>query len=248
MNDNIPRAQIAVAFQDSRSRARLTATLRSDPSLNVVGEVSDEAGLFSLARRPRPDILLLESALANRINGTASYWSSTRIILLADTIDREQVVQALQLGARGILPATSPPELVLKSIRTVLADEYWLNADSIEVLLTMTRQLLIGHSEKLQNEQHALTPRERNVVAMITGGCSNKQIGQTLSISERTVKHHLTNVFAKLGVSSRLQLANFAVTHGLIADVNGSTRLRSSSDHRERRSGTAVEPRIARAR
>ena len=108
MNNNAPRAQIAVAAQNSQTRARVAVILRSDPSLNLVGEADDEAGLFSLSLRPRPDILLLDSALANRLNGTARSWSSTRIILLADTIDRQQIVQSLQLGAKGILPSHIP--------------------------------------------------------------------------------------------------------------------------------------------
>lgn len=247
MNHNISRAQVAVAAQDSRSRARLTAALRSDPSLSIIGEASDEATLFSLARRSRPDILLLDSILANRINGTASSWSSTRIILMADVINQESVVQALRLGARGIVPNAASRQVVLNSIRAVLADEYWLDADTIAMLLSMIRQQLVGRSEQFDNECHKLTQRELSVVNMIAGGCSNKQIGQQLSISERTVKHHLTNIFAKLGVSSRLQLANFAATHGLIADVDCSTRLRRASDGPERGAGATAEACIARA-
>jgi two-component system, NarL family, nitrate/nitrite response regulator NarL len=112
-----------------------------------------------VARRPLPDVLLLDSALANRINGTASSWSSTRIILLANTINREHVVQALRLGACGIVPDTSPPQVVLKSIRTVLADQYWLDADAIAMLLGMIRQLLGRQLEQFDNKCLTLTPR-----------------------------------------------------------------------------------------
>ena len=240
MDHNSSRAQIVVAALDSRSRARLTAALRSDPALQIVGHVSDEADLLSLAHQPRPDILLLESALAKRINGAASSWFSTRIILLADAIGRDQVVQALHLGARGILLAASPPQTLLQSIRTVLADEYWLDADSIAMLFAITRQLVIGRPEPLRNDQHGLTQRELHIVAMIAGGCSNKQIGQTLFISERTVKHHLTHVFEKLGVSSRLQLANFVATHGLVTDLDCPTRYSSAPAHSGLRGGATI--------
>ena len=211
---------IAVAITDSRSRAYLTSTLRSDPSLCIIGEASDEAGLLKLASRIRPGVLLLDSALATRINGAASSLLSTRIILLAHNIERDQVVQALQLGARGILPLDSPARVLLESIRAVLADEYCLCANSIEILFTITRALLAERSEQPQNEDHGLTSRELGVISMIADGCSNRQISQTLSISERTVKHHLTNIFSKLGVASRLQLASYAVIHGLVADAS----------------------------
>jgi two-component system, NarL family, nitrate/nitrite response regulator NarL len=229
MNHSISRAQVAVAAVDSQCRARLTGALRSDPSLSIIGEASDEAGLFSLARRARKDILFLDSILADRINGTAGSWSSTRIILVADSITRESVVQALRLGARGIVSNTSPPQVVVNSIETVLADQYWLDTDAIAILFGMIRQLLVGQLEQFDNERLALTPREVSVVTMIVGGGSNKEIGQQLSISERTVKHHLTNIFAKLGISSRLQLANFAVTQGLVRDVGRSTRPQAAS-------------------
>ena len=222
-------ARIAVAAQDTRSRNRLTAVLRSDPSLSIVWEASDETGLLSSVRRPLPDILLLDSALASRMNGAAHAWSSARILLLANAITQENVVQVLRLGARGILPDTSPPYVVLKSIRTVLADEYWLDAESLAMLLSMTRQLLAERSQPFDNQGVTLTERELTVVAMIAGGSSNRHISQQLSISERTVKHHLTNIFAKLGVSSRLQLANFALTQGLTGNADRSLGPRPGS-------------------
>ena len=234
MNHNMPRTRIAVAAQDLRSRTRLTAAVRSDPSLTIIEEVSDDAGLFSLAQQPRPDLLIVDLALANRMNGTASFWSSTRIILLANTVDREHVMQVLRLRARGIVTTTTPPQAVLKGIRAVLADEYWLNAEAIAILLNIVRQLLVGRPKTLADEYLTLTERELSVVAMIAGGCSNKQIGQELSISERTVKHHLTNIFEKLGVSSRLQLANLAAAHGLVADMGRRMRPRCASERPER--------------
>jgi two-component system nitrate/nitrite response regulator NarL len=240
MNPNISRAQVAVATKDSKFRASVTAALHSDPSLNLIGEISDEAGLFSLARGSRPDLLILDLALASRMNGAASSWPSTRIILLANIIDREHVLQALRLGARGIVPNTSPPQVLLKSIRTVMADEYWLDADALAMLLSMTRELLVGRSEHLDNEYVKLTQRELSVIAMIAGGCSNKEIGQQLSISERTVKHHLTNIFEKLGVSSRLQLANLAGTHGLIAATEPVARPQRASNRFARGTGTTA--------
>lgn len=241
MNLDISRARVAVAALDSVSRARLMAALQSDPSLQIAGEVGDEAALSSLVRSTSPDILFLDPVLANRINGAANGWSATRIILAAHSIDRECVVEALRLRARGIVPLAAPAQTIRNSARTVLADEYWLDTDTIAMLLAMMRQTLNGSPERFNRECVKLTERELSVVIKIAGGWSNKEIGHHLSISERTVKHHLTNIFTKLGVSSRLQLANFASTHGLIDGLNQlAPDVRDLTGRAERRQSLAT--------
>lgn len=223
MNSQDRRAssvQIVIASEESSSRVRVLGALRSDPSLTVVGEGSDEASLCALGRCLQPDILILDSALASRINGAASLWSSVRIILLAGTIDEELVLQALRLAARGIVLKTSPPQVLVNSIRAILSGEYWLGGDSITILLDMLRHLLIEPA--VAHRYGGLTERELRVVSMIAAGFSNRTISQRLDISERTVKHHLTKIFSKLGLSSRLQLANFAVTHRLVGNTDSA--------------------------
>jgi len=224
MNQNAPRAQIAVAAQDAQSRARLIATLRSDPILSVVGEAQDELGLFSLAQRPQLDILLLDSILARRINRSVTPGFTARIILLADHVTQEHVVQALHFRAYGIVPMDAPPQVVLRNVRTVLANEYCMEGKAVSLLLDMLRELLTDCGEPFSGALRGLTTRELNVAALVATGHSNREAAEALSISERTIKHHLTSVFAKLGISSRLQLANIAINAGLIRNGSHSAR------------------------
>jgi len=202
--------RIVVASADPMSRATTLATLQSEPGFNVVGEACDEPGLLSMRLRVQPNILLLDSALAGLVNGNLSSWPGVRIILMASVIDEGHIIQALRLAARAIVPKAAPAQVLLKSIRKVLADEYWLGPDSTAIVIQMLRDLLPESAVRSSHQGDGLTAREHSIVAMVARGHSNKQIGHELSISERTVKHHLTSIFGKLGLSSRLQLATFA--------------------------------------
>jgi two-component system nitrate/nitrite response regulator NarL len=189
---------IVVAVSDLRCRSTLLAALHSEPGFCVIGEAFDEAELFSLRCQLQPSILFLDSN-----------------ILLATVIDEEHVRLALQLRARAIVQKTAPAGDLLKTIYTVLENKYCMGADSVAILIQILHALIREHKTEFFDQENALTAQEHNVVAMIAEGHSNKEIGLALSISERTVKHHLTSVFGKLGLSSRLQLAVFATTHRL---------------------------------
>src|SRR5881296_3396039 len=126
-----------------------------------------------------------------------------RTLLLTASIERSEILQALQLGAWGVVLKESPPELLLKSIKAIHAGEYWVGRDSLSTWARATQR------------DYGLTPRELEIVSEIRSGKSNKDIAQHFSISEDTVKRHLSNIFDKLGVSSRLELAMFATTHNL---------------------------------
>jgi two-component system nitrate/nitrite response regulator NarL len=102
-------------------------------------------------------------------------------------------------------------ELLLKCVRAVVAGEYWIGRDSVSDLV---RYLQAG-DERERATSFGLTPRERQVVRAVAAGSTNKDIAAELRISEDTVKHHLTNIFDKVGVSTRLELALFATARGL---------------------------------
>jgi DNA-binding NarL/FixJ family response regulator len=223
--------RIVIVTADSISRDVLAATLRCEHGLVIVGEASDEGELRALPRQLQPDILLLDSAMADLVDVAVSCWPGVRIILLATVIDDRHVMQALRLAARAIVPKAAPPQVLLKSIRSVLADQYWLETDSIAILVRMLRDLHPEFELDFGRRRHGLTAREHNIAAMIAKGHSNKQIGLELFISERTVKHHLTNIFGKLGLSSRVQLATFAVANRMASTADrGGARLAASSN------------------
>lgn len=213
MSCSIPCPQVVIAMTDSHCRDNLVAVLKPERSLAVAGEACDRSSLLSLLTQLRPDILLVDSALAGMMDGTMSSWPALRVVLLAKTIDEALVLQGLRLPARGILPASASRQTVLNCIQAVLADQYWLGMETVAVLTQMVHDLRFNHKPESAPWQQGLTRREGDIVAMIAAGRSNRQISRELCISERTVKHHLTSIFEKLGLSSRLQLAAFVLTH-----------------------------------
>ena len=105
--------------------------------------------------------------------------------------------------------------MLIKSIQAVLRGEYWVGRESVSDLVQTLRELMPPAGAEAKKVKFGLTPRELEIISAIVAGYSNRDIAQKFSISEQTVKHHLTNTFDKLGVSTRLELALFAVNHGL---------------------------------
>jgi DNA-binding NarL/FixJ family response regulator len=124
-------------------------------------------------------------------------------------------VEALQLGARGVVLKDSATQLLLKAIQTVMSGEYWVGRESVSNLVQYLQKLLQSSTKESRQKTFGLTERELQIAATVVAGFSNKEIAQHFKIAEDTVKHHMSNIFDKLGVSTRLELALFAVNHGM---------------------------------
>src|SRR5262249_33835754 len=136
--------------------------------------------------------------------------SATHVLLLTAHIEKSEIVEALLLGAQGVVPKQSASEVLFKSIRAVMNDEFWISRDMVSELVATLRGPVGAGPRCL-----GLTRRELEVIEAVVGGRVNKDIAQTFNISEYTVKHHLTRIFDKLGVTNRVELAMFAVNHDL---------------------------------
>ncbi|PYX75605.1 MAG: DNA-binding response regulator [Acidobacteria bacterium] len=213
--------RILIADDHPIFRDGLRRLLEAEPDLKVVGEACDGAEAVKLVRQLRPDILLLDlamprhpglEALREMSSGPSN---SVRVILLTAAAEKNQIVEALQLGARGIVMKDSATQLLLKSIHTVMAGEYWVGRESVSNLVQYLRMLVQSSGEEARQKKFGLTPRELEIVSAVVAGYSNKEIAEYFKISEDTVKHHLSNIFDKLGVSTRLELALFAVNQSL---------------------------------
>jgi DNA-binding NarL/FixJ family response regulator len=124
-----------------------------------------------------------------------------------------EIGQSIAMGVRGIFPKTAATELLTKCIRCVAGGEIWLDRGTLATLISRQGQARFG-----------LTRRETELVHEISAGSCNKEIAAKFTISEKTVKRHLVNIFDKLGVSTRLELAVFAMNHGLRRAVAGSAK------------------------
>jgi two-component system nitrate/nitrite response regulator NarL len=215
--------RILVADDHRMFRDGLCKLLAAEADFCVEGETGDGDTAIQLVQELRPDILLLD--LAMRPHGLETVRKladqpaiSTRIIILTAAIENRQVVEALQMGARAVVLKESATAVLFKCIRAVMAGQYWIGNEAVADLVKLVREIT-APAPKRECPRNGLTPRELQVIATIVAGYSNKEIAQKLNISEDTVKHHLTNIFDKLGTSSRLELATYAISHHLVDGV-----------------------------
>jgi two-component system nitrate/nitrite response regulator NarL len=215
--------RIVIADDHPIFRDGLRRLLESESDMKVVGEACDGREAVKLATEIKPDILLLDLAMPRHtgldalrdLSTSGGSAGAVRIILLTAAAEKKQVVEALQLGARGVVLKDSATQLLLKSIHAVMAGEYWVGRDSVSNLVQYLRNLMQSTNEESKQKKFGLTPRELEIVSAVVAGYANREIAEYFKISEDTVKHHLSNIFDKLGVSTRLELALFAVNQGL---------------------------------
>ncbi|PYQ89060.1 MAG: DNA-binding response regulator [Acidobacteria bacterium] len=221
-----PTIAVLLASEHLIVREGLRKLLEAEPGVVVVGDVSDPQEALTVTRAVKPHVvivgfsgrLLVRTLRSLRQLVPAGEYG--RVIVLAPRIDKKQMVQALQLGVGGILlKETSARELV-ESVRKVVAGE---RIGTSRDLAGSGEPLLRNRvDESGTTQQFGLTSRELDIVAAVRRGDSNRAIARRLALSEDTVKHHLTSVFDKTGVASRLELAVFAMQYGLGDDGVGA--------------------------
>jgi DNA-binding NarL/FixJ family response regulator len=198
--------RILIADDHAIFRDGLRRLLATQEDFSVIAEASDGKEAVALATELKPDVLLLDLAMP-RVPGMevlrelAHQEVAVRTLLLTASIQPFAVTSALQLGARGIVLKASPPELLLQSIRAVCEGQFWVGSEPVTAW-ARTAQPSTGN--------FGLTTREIEIISAIKEGNSNREIAGKLAISEETVKRHLSNIYSKLGVSSRLELAVLA--------------------------------------
>jgi two-component system, NarL family, nitrate/nitrite response regulator NarL len=221
METRLPqRVRIIIADDHPIFRDGLRRLLESERDFEVTAEACDGVEAVSLVRKLKPEILLLDLAMPRRHGlealremNTSSL--SVRVILLTAAAEKSQIVEALQLGARGIVLKDSATQILLRSIRAVMNGEYWVGRESVSDLVQYLRNLMESTTPPTRQSRYGLTPRELQIVSAVVAGYANREIAEHFKISEDTVKHHLSNIFDKIGVSTRLELALFAVNQAL---------------------------------
>lgn len=213
MPDESSRVRIAIADDHRIFRDGLTRLLVSEPGFEVVGEASTGVEAIRMTAAVRPDVLLLDVAMPE-MGGVEALSSidvhATRVILLTAAIDPADLLRAIQLGARGAVLKDSATERLLDGIHRVMHGKFIIGDDVAHDLAEA-----VGRADAERTRQYGLTARELEIVSAIVDGDSNRQIAARLGITLPTVKNHLTSIFDKTGVSTRLELALFALRQGL---------------------------------
>src|SRR5580698_371320 len=221
------KIRIVVADDHPIFRDGLCKLLALEEDFEVVAQASDGRQVLDVLQQFQPDILLLDLKMPG-LDGLATLQrlqavkNKTRVIVLTASDDKNEFVQAMKLGTSGIVLKQTATELLIKSIRKVHAGEIWLDSHTTAAVI---RQFVANDEPPMpqqppsasvrERERSPLSQREREIVALVAQGFKNKEMAEKMFISEQTVKNHLHNIFDKLGVSDRLELALYAIHNNL---------------------------------
>jgi DNA-binding NarL/FixJ family response regulator len=219
------KIRIVVADDHPIFRDGLCKLLALEEDFEVVAQAQDGRQVLDVLQQHEPDILLLDLKMPG-LDGLATLQrlqvakNKTRVIVLTASDDKNEFVQAMKLGTSGIVLKQTATELLIKSIRKVHAGEIWLDSHTTAAVI---RQFVANddqpapppQSAPRDRERSPLSQREREIVALVAQGFKNKEMAEKMFISEQTVKNHLHNIFDKLGVSDRLELALYAIHNNL---------------------------------
>ena len=195
-------------------RQGIKSLLESQPDFEVVGEAENGKRAISQVKALHPDMVLMDvrMPIMDGIAATKAIiqqFSEVKILILTTFDNDEYISQGMQFGAKGYLLKDTPLEPLANAIRLVHAGHTHLGPGLFEKIITAAPE----KSEKeltLPHELEELTPREKEVLCLISNGASNREIAQQLFISERTVKNHVTSILTRLNLRDRTQAAIFA--------------------------------------
>jgi two-component system response regulator DegU len=200
-------------------RDGLRTILQMEDDLEVIADVASAEDIVELVWQLKPDLLLLDIRMPTgngleAVPAVVRISPDTRVLVLTACDEQEEHVRALMLGAKGVVLKDSARTTLIEAIRTVCRGGFWIDprmrrtvADEVAQSSTSGGSTRRGHT--------GLTDRELEIVRLVASGQKNKEVSAALTISERTVKTHLQNIFQKLGVRDRVALVMYALQHGL---------------------------------
>src|SRR5271154_1731569 len=217
--DSTEKSKIRIVVADDHPifRDGLCKLLALEEDFDVVAQASDGRQVLEVLQQHEPDILLLDLKMPG-LDGLATLQrlqiakNKTRVIVLTASDDKNEFVQAMKFGTCGIVLKQTATELLIKSIRKVHAGEIWLDSHTTAAVMRRFSSPMdsapLGSRDR---DRSPLSQREREIVVLVAQGFKNKEMAEKMFISEQTVKNHLHNIFDKLGVSDRLELALYAI-------------------------------------
>lgn len=210
---------VLIADDHKMFRQGLRMLFEMEPDIKIVGEARDGLEVQALARQLDPDIILMDINMpgADGVEATRKILDErpdTAIIILTMFREDEHVFQAIRAGAKGYVLKDADSLEVIKAIRTVAAGASVLDPEMTGKVFDQFK-LLAEVNEK--NNREGLTDRELEILTLIAEGASNREIGDRLYLSEKTIKNYVTSIFQKLQMNDRTQAAVYALQHGLIS-------------------------------
>jgi two-component system, NarL family, nitrate/nitrite response regulator NarL len=207
--------RIVLADDHALFRDALRAVLSTERGFAVVAQARDGDEAVNCVLEHRPDVLLLDldmpraSGLDALKQMRALDIHGVRTVILTAAVSRPDVLAALTLGASGVLLKEATSDVLCDCIRTVAKGDYWLDGEHLQSLVQALNSVQ-PNGRTPSTPAESLTNREREIVVAVLSGATNRDIGASLNVSEQTVKNHLSSIFDKVGVSSRLELALYA--------------------------------------
>jgi two-component system nitrate/nitrite response regulator NarL len=211
---------VVIADEHQLFRQSLATLLESCHDFRVIGEAATGGEAIQLARDLRPDIVLLDTVLPvvsglTVLRELGKLTPAVRTLVLTSEASEADIVQALQLGARGVLLKQATSEMLFRSVRAIVAGEYWIGRDCVGGIVQRYRESAFPEDFPPRQPAFGFTARQLEIIAALVAGATNRDIAKQLSISATTVKYHLSHMFDKAGVSNRVELALFALQHRL---------------------------------
>ncbi|MHB1318118.1 MAG: response regulator [Anaerolineae bacterium] len=220
------RIRVLIVDDHAVVRSGLGAFLSAYPDLELVGEAANGEQALDRARALSPDVILMDLMMpvmdgVQAIAALRREGSTARVLALTSFAEDELVQRALAAGALGYLLKNVSHEKLVEAVRQAYAGRSTLSAEATAAL--------IRKAQAPPPLGHDLTPREREILPLLTRGLNNPQIAAALFVSEATVKTHVSNILSKLGAASRTEAATLAVQHGLVPGPDSSTTTPSSA-------------------
>jgi len=215
---SLTKTKILIANTHRLVREGLQMMLGQEASVQIVGDAANGMQMFSAISELKPDIVLLDINMPGMDTGeTLSILKSkgTKPLIFTTATDEDVILVALKAGARGYLSESTTAHNLIKAIDSISKGEIWVERKMVNRIVEGELNGDPPIKEQRNHSKEQLTPREKEILALLKEGYTNKEIAEKLYISEKTVKSHLNNIFRRFNVSGRLQAIVYAIRNGL---------------------------------